>query len=305
MLRRSFLKLTTPFLAIPLTFAAAFFGNTTICVAQAAVAEAEDATEDKAAESAELPSAKQIMDDHLAAVGGRENFEKIKSLVLKGELEIAAIGAKADLEVYQTDANQFLFRTTIPQIGEIKKCVNGELAWDMNPVMGTRIIDGEELKSLQREADIAAPLHPDKYFKNIECVGTEEINGSKCYRLEFETHEGKTETAFYDSKTKMVVRIKRKQLTPMGEIEMTANMSDFRESGGFTFPFLTETTYMGQKEVMKIKTVEANAEVDPAVFETPAEVQELVEKDKMKAAEKDKENADGEKEAAEDDGEEG
>lgn len=250
---------------------------------QAAVAEKEEKAETETVDE-NLPSADDILADNLKAVGGREKFEKLKTLIMKGEMEMP--GMKADLTIHQTVDGSFLFHTDIPQIGEIKRCKKGDFAWETNPMQGPRILDGDELKSFEREADIASALHLDKYYKEKKCVGTEEINGEKCYKVVMVTVDGDKETNFYEAESKLMVRTVRKQKTAMGEIPVTANLSDYREKDGLLFPHLTTNAMMGMEQVMRVKEIMVNEEIDASLFEAPEEVVALKKKREERAKKK-------------------
>ena len=258
------------------------------CYGQAAVAEKEEKAESAVAE--DLPSVDEILADNLKANGGREKFEQLKSLVMKGEMEMP--GMKADLTIYQKADGSFLFHADIPQIGEIKRCKKGDFAWETNPMAGPRILTGDELSSFEREADLAASLHLDKYYKEKTCVGTEEIDGKKCYKVVMVTKDGNKETNFYEADSKLMVRTIRKQKTAMGDIPVTANISDYRESKGFVFPFLTKNAMMGMEQIMRVKEIMVDEEIDDSIFDAPEEVLMLKKKQEERAKKKAEEGPD-------------
>ena len=251
----------------------------TSALSQTAVAEKESDTANE-----DLPTAKQILADHLEAMGGREKMEELKSIQMVGEMEMANM--KAEITVYQTDKGQFMFHTNFPQIGEIKKGISNGVAWEMDPINGSRIIEGDELKAFEREADIAASLHLDKYFKEMRCEGVETIDGKKCYKVVMTTKQDDKETNFYDAQSKYMVRTLRKQKSAMGDIPVTANLSDYREEDGLVFPHLTKNAFMGIEQIMRVKEIKINGEIDPATFNTPEEITALMKKKEERAAKK-------------------
>ena len=263
-----------------------------------AVAEQEKKAETKTeAMEEDLPSADDILADNLKAVGGREKFEKLKSLIMKGEMEMQ--GMKTAITIHQKAGGSFLFHTDIPQIGEIKRGKKGDFGWEVNPMAGPRIVDGAEFKSFEREADIASALNLDKYYKEKKCVGTEEINGEKCYKVVMVTVDGEKVTNFYEADSKLMVRTVRKQKSPMGVIPVTANLSDYREKDGFLFPHMTKSAMVGMEQVMRVNEIIVNDEIDDSIFDAPEEVLALQKKQKKKAEMKAAEAASEAAEAAE------
>ena len=238
---------------------------------------AEVATED-------LPDAKEILADHLEAIGGRDKMASLKSLKMVGEMEMANM--KAELTIHQTDKGQFVFQTNFPQVGEIRKGIADGFAWEMDPINGARIIEGDELKAFEREADIASSLHLDKYFSDMKCEGVEMIGDKKCYKVVMTTKEGDKETNFYDVDTKLMVRTLRKQKSAMGEIPVTANLMEYKEEDGLVFPRLTKNSFMGIEQIMRVKEIKVNADIDPKLFDIPEEIVALKKKKEEKAAKK-------------------
>ncbi len=235
------------------------------------------ATEAAPSETKDLPEAKTIMEDHLEAIGGREKLESIKSTVVNATMSLPALGTDAKVVVYQK-TDKFKFATDIPGIGPIQKCITPEAAWEVNPMMGPRLIEGDELAMLTLESDIHADLHPEKYFKEMKCVGTKDIDGQPCYEVELTTKTGAVHRNFYSVDNKHIIQSEQEQETPLGNIKSVSKMSDFREVDGMTYPFKTETSYMQQKHTVTIDEVTVNGNISDSIFDFPEEVERLLKK---------------------------
>ncbi len=227
-----------------------------------------------------LPQGKAVLDAFIEATGGKEVLPKIKSTTTKAEMEMPALGVKADLTITQIAPNRSYFVANMPGIGQVVRYTDGkaELAWETHPLMGARLIEGEELKASMRDADLLAPLHPEKYYKSIECVDEVEIDGQPCYQVESTLLDGGVETTYYDKDSKLLVRVERTEKTPMGDIKTLVDMSDYREVGGMKFPHKSTLDVMNQKQVISVKSIEIDGPIDESTFEAPAEIKELMEK---------------------------
>jgi len=68
-----------------------------------------------------------------------------------------------------------------------------------------------------------------------------------------------------------------KQDTPMGSVDVTNLLSDYKDFGGQKVATRLTQQVMGQEQVLRINTVEYDA-ADPALFEMPAAIKALAEK---------------------------
>ena len=109
------------------------------------------------------------------------------------------------------------------------------------------------------------------------------IDGKKCYKVKMVTKDDSTETNFYDAESKLMVRTMRSQKTAMGDMPVTSNLLDYRESNGYMFPFLTKNAIMGMEQVMRVKEILVNEKVDDAMFDAPEEVLALKKKKEERA----------------------
>ena len=117
-----------------------------------------------------LLPAEQVLEKHLEAAGGRENLEKMKGSVTTGKLQMPEVGIDTELVIYQTAPSSFAMEFEIPGAGKIRRGTNGDLAWEVSPLMGPRLIEGEEKTQFLKEADLHAALHHDLIDENTNGI---------------------------------------------------------------------------------------------------------------------------------------
>src|SRR5262245_24738911 len=105
------------------------------------------------AKAAALPSADEILEKYVKALGGKEAIEKTTSRSAKGSFEIEAMNLTGTFEHYQKAPDKFANLFTIPGVGGGGQVFDGAKGWDSNPMTGLRELSGEELATLKREAD--------------------------------------------------------------------------------------------------------------------------------------------------------
>ncbi len=233
----------------------------------------------------DLPEGRAVLDAFVEATGGKTMLTKIKSTMTKAEMEMPALGVKADLTITQIAPNRSYFIANMPGIGEVVRYTDGKsaTAWETHPLMGARLIEGEELTAALRDADLLAPLHPEKYYKSIECVGEVAIDGRPCYQVESTLNDGGVETTYYDKDSKLLVRVERSEKTPMGDVKTLVDMTDYRDVGGMKFPHKSTLDFMNQKQVITVKSIELDGPIDESAFAPPPEIKELMDKDAAEA----------------------
>ncbi len=245
------------------------------------LAQDTDVAEESATVSADkkdLPTGKAVFAEHVEAIGGKDKIKAIKSTVAEAEMQFQQLGVTGKMKATQVAPSRFIVTVDIPQIGQVMKCADGDFAWEVHPITGARILEGEERDAFLREADMQAQLHPEKYFKSIECVDCVDIEGNPAYKLEFTTHADNVETNYYDKDSKMLVRSERETPTAMGDIKLSIDFDDFQQAGGMKVPFKTTVTAMGQVVmVTKVTSLKNDVQIDESVFETPEEIKELME----------------------------
>jgi hypothetical protein len=103
------------------------------------------------------------------------------------------------------------------------------------------------------------------------------MNGQDCYRVRIQWKSGRESFDCYSVETGLIVAIQQKSESPMGTIDVTVNMNEYKDFDGIKLPTRIVQQMMGAEQVMTITTVDFGA-VDPAVFELPAEIKALVAK---------------------------
>lgn len=225
-----------------------------------------------------LPQGRDILAKHVEAVGGADKIRSLKATHIKGEFQMPAFDLKAPLTIWLARPQNARFEMEIPGMGKVIKGTNGEIGWEVSDITGPRILEGVELSQFLREADGLADLHPEKYFKSIECRGTEEVDGKMCYVVELtsKNEEESVETRYYDKETYLLVKNKQVQRTNMGDLAAETHISDYRDLNGMKVAHRIEVNVMDQQQVLSMQEFEFNPDMADGTFDTPEAIQELL-----------------------------
>ena len=182
---------------------------------------------------AQAQTVDDIINKHIAALGGKENLKKIQNVVMEGSLTVQG----AEISVTVTQVNNKLARQDISVAG-----MNGfdfltdKEGWSYMPFQGMQKPEpktADEVKESQSDLDVAGPLvdYAAKGHK-VELLGKEDVEGTECYKIKVNLAGGKEQTFFIDPTSNLIVRQKEKRKFNGQESEMTTDFSDYKDVEG-------------------------------------------------------------------------
>jgi hypothetical protein len=264
---RSWLGLAVPMLA--LVTAVPIAAERSAHQAQSAAAPQTPATTEK------LPSAREVLDRHIKAVGGREFLMARSSSHATGTVEMPGPGLKGTLELFQAKPNSMLMRVTLPGVGDVQEGFNGRVGWSISPMTGPSLLQGKQLEERRIDADFYGDLQPEKHYESVTVVEKTTFEGRPCYKMRLVQKGGVEDFHFFDAHTGLKAGAIVTRESPMGAVTATTVESDYKPFGKLLTPTKLTMTMMGIQQVMTILTVEYD-KVDPSVFEPPAQIKALM-----------------------------
>jgi outer membrane lipoprotein-sorting protein len=225
----------------------------------------------------ELPKAETILDKFVEVTGGKAAYEKTHSIVITGSMELAAMGIKGTMVITKAEPDRSLAEIDISGIGSVKQGYDGKVAWEINPMQGARIKDGDEKAEAKHEAYFHEENWRDQY-KKVETVGAETVEGKDCYKLLLTPNEGNPETSYYDKKSGFLVKTSKTVSTPNGDIEASTVFSDYRKEGDLTVVHKIQQSAGGQDIAITFESYKYNADLAKDKFDLPDDIKALVKK---------------------------
>jgi hypothetical protein len=223
-----------------------------------------------------LPSARELMEKHDAAIGGRAALDKHTSMHQVGTLAIAAMSVDAPMDVYKAKPGKFLQKIVVQGTVEVSTGFDGKTAWAIQPGQGPIILDGAMADQVKYNADFFASFHDMSRYKSAETVGLVDFEGRKCYKVKIERAQGGEGVEYFDAATGLQAG---SQSTidggPMGKIDQTTVFSDYQDFGGLKGP--TKIVQRGgpYEVAINIKSVEFDT-VPATMFDLPDAVKAIV-----------------------------
>lgn len=225
-----------------------------------------------------------ILDRYVEVTGGADAYAAIKSRVSHATLDFESQGITAAVTVYLARPHNMYTVTDIQNLGKIEQGSDGEVVWEMNPMSGPKIQEGELRAVMLRGASLDTQVKWRDSYGSAELAGADEVDGEPCDKVIMTPAEGKPETRCYDKETGLLVRTEVTIPTPAGEIPMTVFTSDYKEVDGILLPFHSRIEIMGQQRSLTLEKVEHNVEIGPDRFAIPEDIRKLMEKDEATGA---------------------
>ena len=231
-----------------------------------------------AQEKGELPKAEKVLADYIEATGGKATYDKFKSRTITGTLEIPDANITGKIQIFQKAPNLISVTTEVGPAGKTVQATDGKSAWEISPLTGERLLDGDELEDFLRKATFNEELHRDELYKKVECVGIEDVEGKPAYKIVLTAKTGKTETEYYDKVSHLLVKETMTAKSPMGEISVDTIPGDYKKVDGLLIPFTATQKALGQQVVVKIDEVKHNADIPADTFRRPASLEKATQK---------------------------
>lgn len=224
--------------------------------------------------AAALPPADEVLKKYRAAIGGEEAIRKYTARSVKGTFEIPAQGMKGDLTIMAAAPDLIRVVVTLPGLGELQRGYNGKLGWSIDPAIGPRLLEGNELAEFKHSAEFYEDLHEPAKFKSVQVVGKALFEGQDCYELKLVRDSGFEYTEFFSVATGLLVGAKLNASSQMGSVPVTSVVADYKEFGGVLMPKVTRQRMMGLEQVTTIISVTFDP-IDPKSFELPPAIAAL------------------------------
>ena len=214
-----------------------------------------------------LPTADQVLEKYLAAVGGAEAVNRIKTRVQKGKL--AAFGTQYPVEVY-SEAPEKRVSITHPPRGESVTAFNGEAGWLAMP-NGFHRMTAAEAEAARIDAQLHFPVQLRELYKEFHVQPGEEIAGRPTVLVSAKSPGRPALRLYFDQENGLLLRLIRFAETPLGRNPTQIDYADFRVTDGVKIPYKWMLMRPGGSFSIQIEQVQQNVPVDEKLFVMPSE----------------------------------
>lgn len=226
--------------------------------------------------SAAPQTADEIIEKHLAALGGRDALAKLTSRKAVGTITLSteAGDLSGPVETYSKAPNKarLLLNIDLTPVGmsetmTIDQRFDGTAGWTLNSLQGDMEITGDQLASMRNNA-FPTPLltYKDRGTK-IEALPKDTVGGREVIVLQITPETGPASKVYLDPETYLVIKSVGKVNSPeFGEMEQTSTPSDYRTVDGVRVAFKVVNSSPIQTVTITLTSVEHNVAIDDALF---------------------------------------
>jgi len=220
------------------------------------------------------PSADQVLDKYIQALGGAQRLASLTTFVAKGTYE----GFDTDLgpvpvEIFAKAPNE---RTMIVHTGsgDSTTTYDGRAGWIAAPDKPVPLLTlaGEDLDGLKLDADLAFPAGIKQALGGWRAGFPKTSIGDREVQVIQGTSPGGSRVKlFFDKESGLLTRVVRYTDTAVGIIPAQIDYSDYREVAGVKMPFHWTVTWTDGRSTVNLSEVQPMVAVDAAKFAKPGQ----------------------------------
>ena len=213
-----------------------------------------------------LPSADQLLEKYLSAVGGAAALQKVASRVEKGTLT-AFGGQHFPVDVFSKAPDKRLSVMHLSN-GDSQTAFDGHQGWLSVPGR-VHMMSAAENAAARIDADLYFPLHVRSLYEKFLVEPGEKIDGRDTYQVIGESAGQPPLRLYMDKESGLLVRLVRYADTALGLNPTQVDYADYRDSNGLKIPFRWTLSRPGNQFTIQVEQVQVNVPVDDAKFAPP------------------------------------
>jgi photosynthetic reaction center cytochrome c subunit len=220
------------------------------------------------------PSADQILDKYIQAIGGAQKVAALKSYAGKGTFEgYDTYHQKVPMEVYAKAPGQ-LTQIVHTQNGDSTIVFDGTAGWVASvdkPVRLLPDLPGEELDAAKLDAALAIPVNIKQALTQWKTGFPVASIDDKLANVVQATGGGGTRFKLYfDQETGLLSRVVRYEPTAVGTLPIQVDYSNYKDVAGVKIPFNWTVTWTNGMSINEFSDVQANVAIEASRFAKPA-----------------------------------
>lgn len=220
-------------------------------------------------------NAEQIINKHIQAIGGAENWKKINSISITGNLSMQ----EAELTTRIRILNQVGYREDLAVASYAGFIImTPDNGWRYLPFIGQKIVEtysDDELKAGRLAVDINRLIDYKQKGHTLELIGYDTIDSKVCYNIKVVYNSGVERNLFIDTKSHLLVRSSEKTILAETDEEAIIAQDFFVYKTlpeGIVVPFESEkkiTIGSSTTQVFYVvyQAYDINVQIDKAIFD--------------------------------------
>ncbi len=222
------------------------------------------------------PSAVQILDKYIDALGGAQRLGGLKSFVATGtQGGYVQVKGGGQFEIFAKAPDRRTVRVTYkdaPDRGDQTRSFNGTVGWVTTPraLLGEYEVTGTELDGLKLDAELSFPGQIKQVLTDLRVGYPDTVDGHDVQVVQGRGPRGLLATLYFDKQSGLLVRMIRYGRTPIGRVPSQVDYSDYRDVDGIKFPFQYKFLWLDGRDSYQLSDVKINVPIEDSRFGKPS-----------------------------------
>ncbi len=218
-----------------------------------------------------LPSADEILNKHLTAIGGKMTIDRINSLVTKGT-SATRNGQSLAYETAQIAPDKG-YEAFVTPSGTSERVLNGARGWLKN-ADGVQELLGQRLEDQKLSFPwMFTILRLKDQYSSMRVSGTDKIDDRDVYVVSAIRLDNKLEHLYFNVEDGLVRRRISYLRTMIGTIPQQTDFEDYRQVQGLKLPFTITVSFVDRGSpilIRKFTDIKLNTPLDESMFDKPS-----------------------------------
>jgi len=231
------------------------------------ISEARLTAQPAAADRTDLPSASEVIEKYIQAVGGAASIQKVSSRAESGTVTFG-VGPALPIEILSKSPFQQAMIVHLPA-GDSLTVLDGQSGWSRSPSGPARDMPQADIEGAKLDADLQFPINVKKTFQELKVVRTEKIGEHDVILLFATNSSGPPLELYFDRQTGLLLRQLRFGSSPLGLNPTQIDYDDYKEFDGIQVP--THRVIIRPHRTLDIRLLQItqNVAIDDAKFARP------------------------------------
>lgn len=225
---------------------------------------------------ASAQTADEIIEKHLAAMGGREALGKLTSRRVTGTITVGTpngdLSGPIEVDSKAPNKARAYFKLDLSSLGAgeltVERKFDGIKGWTLDSMQGDSEITGSQLETMKSSIFPSPLLNYKALGMTVDVMPKQPFGGKNALVLKLSPKSGPPVTVLLDPDTYLPMRSSVVVNVPElgGDVEQASELSDYRTVDGVKEAFTITIINPAQTAVVKVSKVEHNVALPDSLF---------------------------------------
>ncbi len=222
------------------------------------------------------PTADQLLDKYIAALGGAQKVAGLNSFMAKGIYDgspVSQMTGESPVEIYAKAPGQRVM-IVHSEAGDATTTYDGREGWSAAPALYMPVpvvpLAGPDLDAARTEAELSFPSRIKQTLTQMRVGYPATINKREVNVIQGTSGGKQAVKLYFDKQSDLLVRMVRYSELPVGLNPLQTDYSEYRDVAGIKMPFRVVVTWTDGQATLKLSDVQVNVPIDAAKFAKPA-----------------------------------